>query len=67
MAEMTRKSYTPKEVAQVLGVSVYTVHELLREGRLTGFKITSQWRVAEEDLQRFIEEGKSNTKKEEEE
>jgi len=52
---MTEKRvYTPKEVAEILGVSVFTVHELLREGRLGGFKITSRWRIPSDELDEFI-------------
>lgn len=53
-AESGLKSYTPREVAKILGVSVFTVQELLREGRLKGFKITSHWRISEDELQKFM-------------
>lgn len=49
------KVYTPREVAEILNVSVFTVQELLRSGRLKGFKITSRWRVKPEDLKEFME------------
>lgn len=49
------KAYTPREVAEILNVSVFTVQELLRSGRLKGFKITSRWRVKPEDLKEFME------------
>jgi len=48
------KVYTPREVAEILNVSVFTVQELLRSGRLKGFKITSRWRVKPKDLDDFI-------------
>lgn len=48
------KVYTPREVAEILNVSVFTVQELLRSGRLKGFKITSRWRVKPEDLDDFM-------------
>lgn len=50
------KIYTPREVAETLNVSVFTVQELLRSGRLKGFKITSRWRVKHEDLDDFMNE-----------
>lgn len=48
------KSYTPKEVAELLGVSVFTIQELLREGRIKGYKLTTRWRVSHEELENFI-------------
>ena len=62
MSEIT-KSYTPKEVADLLGVSVFTIQELLREGRIKGFKLTSRWRISHEELERFIH-NQSDQKKE---
>ncbi len=41
-------------MAEILNVSVFTVQELLRSGRLKGFKITSRWRVKPEDLDDFM-------------
>ena len=61
MLDLKDKSYTPSEVAGILNCSVFTVHELLREGRLKGFKITSRWRVTKEELEKFI---KANGEKE---
>ena len=49
------KVYTPREVAEILSVSVFTVQELLRSGKLPGFKITSRWRIKAEDLKEFME------------
>lgn len=49
------KVYTPREVAEILNVSVFTVQELLRSGKLPGFKITSRWRIKAEDLEEFME------------
>ena len=48
----------PAEVGKRLGVSPYTVLELIREGRLTAFKIRKQWRISLEDLEDFIAKGK---------
>lgn len=56
MLDPNKQVYTPKEVAKVLGVSVFTVHELLRDGSLKAFKITSRWRVKAEELERFMQD-----------
>lgn len=59
--ERIAASLTPKEAAEILGCSVYTVHELLREGRLKGFKITSHWRIPAEELERFMQSDQETT------
>ncbi len=53
MEEMERVR-TAEEVAEILRLSVYTVHELLRDGKLPGFKIRSRWRVNDADLREFM-------------
>lgn len=50
------KRFTVEEVAERFSVSPYTVRELLREGKLRGFKIRNQWRIPVEELKRFEEE-----------
>jgi excisionase family DNA binding protein len=52
--EETPPAYTPEEVAERLNVSVATVHEFLRDGRLKGFKLTRQWRIERADVEEFI-------------
>lgn len=52
--EISKKNYTAAEVAQFLDVSLYTVHELLRTGKIKGFKLTSHWRIPEENLKEFM-------------
>ena len=54
MSDVKKEVYTPREVAEILGVSVFTVQELLRDGKLKGFKITSRWRVSAEELKNFM-------------
>jgi excisionase family DNA binding protein len=45
---------TPEEVARRLNVSLVTVGRWLREGKLKGVKAGRQWRVRENDLQKFL-------------
>lgn len=45
---------TPKDVKDRLNVSIHTVHELLRKGRLKGFKLIRQWRIRPDDLDEFM-------------
>jgi len=48
---------TPKEIATELKVKEQTVMKWLREGTLKGVKLGKLWRVKEEELQKFIEQG----------
>jgi len=48
---------TPREVASELKVSEKTVMKWLRKGTLKGTKLGKLWRIKEEELQKFIEQG----------
>lgn len=46
---------TPKEVAGVLGLNVYTVYDLLRSGELKGIKLRPKaWRIKKEALDAYL-------------
>jgi excisionase family DNA binding protein len=44
-----------KDVAKVLGICTEKVCRLLKSGELTGFRLGVNWRIREQDLQKFIE------------
>lgn len=46
----------PAEAAQVLGISRSLAYELIRSGQLPAIRIGGRLRVAESDLQRFVQE-----------
>ncbi len=48
------KFYDPIEVAEMLKVHRRTVYRYLRTGKLKGYKVGTQWRVAPDDLEAFI-------------
>lgn len=48
------KTHSVEDVAQILGLNPVTVRNMLRDGRLTGFKIGSRWRLTDEDLNEFM-------------
>jgi excisionase family DNA binding protein len=56
---MVEKVYTSEEAAEILKVPERNVLDLLRSGRLTGFKVGKYWRVKESDLEKFMEGKKS--------
>ncbi len=48
--------WTPPQVAERLQINERTVTQWLRKGHLRGFKIGKEWRVAQRDLQAFLEQ-----------
>jgi len=52
------QALTPQQVAEELNVTATTVHVLLRDGDLKGFKIKRQWRIAREELDAFKTRGR---------
>lgn len=58
MAEMTY--YTPQEVADTLKVHRRSITRWIREGRLTAVRIGGQYRISKQDLERFLEERRTN-------
>jgi excisionase family DNA binding protein len=54
---------TAEEVAAWLKVKPVTVRRLLVSGKLTGFKVGNEWRITEDDLQRFIEQQREKSKR----
>ena len=48
------KLYTMNQIAEMLELSVRTIQNYLKEGKLTGKKIGSQWRFTEKDLERLF-------------
>ena len=48
------KLYTMNQIAEMLELSVRTIQNYLKEGKLTGKKIGPQWRFTEKDLERLF-------------
>ena len=53
--DMAEKTLNIDEVAKHLQARPSTISKCLRQGRLTGFKLTGSWLVLESELQRFIQ------------
>lgn len=47
------KSYTVKELSDILNVSDKTVRKLLNDGDLKGFKVGKNWRVKPSELEKY--------------
>lgn len=52
------KLLTVKEVAEILKLNALTVYEYIRLGLLPAIKFSRNYRIAEEDLDDFIEKHK---------
>lgn len=48
------KFIRPREVAEILKLNLLTVYTYIRDGRLPAVKIGRNYRVAKEDLEKFI-------------
>ena len=46
--------YSPQEVADRLGVSVYTIRRYIRAGKLRAVKLEGAYRVSRDDLADFL-------------
>ena len=47
--------YTLAEISQRLKVSYRTVYRWVQAGELSAYKLGTEWRVAESDLQAFLQ------------
>ncbi len=54
MKKIREQLYTVGDIAELLGVTKYTVSKWLREGNLGGVKVGRLWRIRESDLDEFI-------------
>lgn len=53
------KLLTPEEAAEILGISVYTLKDFLRAGKIPGVKIGKLWRVEETALREYVENNRT--------
>jgi excisionase family DNA binding protein len=55
---------TPKELAETLNVSEFSVYRLIQAGRIHAVKVGSQWRIPEMEARRVAREGTDRKAKE---
>lgn len=56
---MTQRLYTPDEVAEIVGLSAFTVRQAIRDGELPAAKLRGRWRISPEDLDAWITGGRA--------
>ena len=52
--DLSRRTYTVKETMQITGLSRDAIYEALRAKRIAGIKITKNWQVLREPLDRQL-------------
>ena len=57
------KFYTAQDVANLLKVHQRTVTRWIHKGDLVGIKVGQRWRISDEDLEKFLDERRSNRKR----
>lgn len=56
MDNFNAKQYlTPTEVAEKLKINLLTVYSYIRKKKLTAFRIGNNYRIDQEDFEKFIE------------
>lgn len=58
---MSPEFYTPQEVSQKLRLSVHTVYEYIRMGKLQAVRFGNRYRITEDDVELFVEYQKKIT------
>lgn len=51
------KVYTLKEVAEIVKIKERTLYHYLKTGKLKGVKIGRRWRISEDNLKAFLNNG----------
>lgn len=54
-----KQYYTIEEVAKLLKVAYLTVYRWIQSGKLTAYKAGKQYRIKEDDLNKFLEKKKT--------
>jgi excisionase family DNA binding protein len=50
---------TSPEVAKLLRVGTTTIHSLARAGKISAFKVRSDWRFSSEAIERLMQDGET--------
>lgn len=61
---MLAETYTIEQLQKILKLSDRTIFRLLKNGKLTGFKIGREWRFQESDINAYIQAQRLEAEKE---
>ena len=59
------KHYDVTEVSEILGISVTSVHNYIKNGSLLAAKVGGRWLVKECDIKMYLDNASTGTKKSE--
>ena len=59
------KIYNVVEVSKILKLTPLTVAEYIRAGKITAFKVGKEWRMTDEDIEKFIQDRRDEQGEEE--
>jgi excisionase family DNA binding protein len=59
---MDDKYYTIQEIADILKVNYMTVYRWIRAGKMEAYQLQKQYRIRENDFQKFMEASKTNNR-----
>jgi excisionase family DNA binding protein len=60
---MLTEIYTLEQLQQILKLSDRTIFRLLKEGKLSGFKVGREWRFQESDINAYIQAQREEAQK----
>lgn len=52
------KTYTSQEIAKILSVHPMTIYREIRRGKLKAFRVGTDFRINEKDLQEYVKKNK---------
>ncbi len=62
---MSKQYFTVEDIAEQLGVSVDTVRNWIKQGKLDAYKVGRDYRISREQFEKFMEERRTGRKSDE--
>ncbi len=62
---MSKQYFTVEDIAEQLGVSVDTVRNWIKQGKLEAYKVGRDYRISREQFEKFMEERRTGRKSDE--
>jgi excisionase family DNA binding protein len=62
---VSKQYFTVEDIAEQLGVSVDTVRNWIKQGKLEAYKVGRDYRISREQFEKFMEERRTGRKSDE--
>ena len=59
MSDDERRTYTPEEVAKMLGLHLNSVYSMLKRGALPGRKVGNKWLISKKQFDEWLDGAKA--------